>query len=327
MTPLPEPLAAADAARQAQALIDACDRVLLGQGTLTRTVVTALVAGGHVLLEGLPGLGKTELVKALGALTGCDHRRIQFTPDLLPSDITGTQVLEQGSLQFRQGPVFAQLVLADEINRASPKTQAALLEAMAERTVTVLGRTHVLPDPFFVLATQNPVELDGTYPLPEAQLDRFLMKIQVLGVGPDTLARLVMERPDGRPPAPAAVMDPSGLRRLTAAARAVVVPEAVARWIAALVTATRPELPDAPACTKALVRWGCGPRAALALAAAARAAALIAGRPAAGFADVRALAPAVLAHRLVPAYEAGLQGRDARSVVDELLTLVPELPR
>ncbi|MFM2090503.1 MAG: family ATPase [Planctomycetota bacterium] len=327
MTALPDTATVADAARLAAALIDGCDRVLLGQPLLTRTVATALVAGGHVLLEGLPGLGKTELVKALATLTGCEHRRIQFTPDLLPSDITGTQMLEGGSLQFRAGPVFTQIVLADEINRASPKTQAALLEAMAERSVTVLGRTHALPDPFFVLATQNPVELDGTYPLPEAQLDRFLMKVQVLGVGPEILARLVVERPDGRPPAPQPVMDPSGLRRLVAAARTVAVPEAVARWIAALVTATRPDLPDAPACTKALVRWGCGPRAALALAAAARAAALIDGRPAAGFADVRTMAPMVLAHRLIPAYEAGLQGRDARSVVDELLGLVPELPR
>ncbi len=322
-----DPTAAADAARIAHALIDGCDRVLLGQGDLTRTVVTGLVAGGHVLLEGLPGLGKTELVKALAVLTGCEARRIQFTPDLLPSDITGTQVLsEDRSLVFRPGPVFGQLVLADEINRASPKTQAALLEAMQERTVTVLGRTHPLPEPFFVLATQNPIELDGTYPLPEAQLDRFALKIAVHGVATDILTRLVMERPDGRPAPPSAVTDAAGVRRLVATARQVQISEGVAQWIARLVSATRPDLPDAPACTKALVRWGCGPRAALALAAAARASALIAGKPAVGFAEVRALAPAVLAHRVVLAYEAGLQGRNAPSLIAELLATVPELP-
>jgi MoxR-like ATPase len=305
----------------------ALDRTLYGQAALTRLVLTGLIAGGHVLLEGLPGLGKTELVKALAAASGCDHKRIQFTPDLMPADITGTNVLSDVGRQpvFRPGPVFANLVLADEINRASPKTQSALLEAMQERCVTVLGHTHRLPEPFFVLATQNPVELDGTYPLPEAQLDRFAIKAVVTGVGDDVLARIVSERPEGRPPQLAPITDANGLAGLLTAARQVVVPEAVARYLARLVNATRPELPDASETVKTCVRWGCGPRAALSLAGCARAAALLDGRPAVGFDDVKRLAIPVMAHRLVLAYDASLHGRTAPQVIEELVTQIPEL--
>jgi MoxR-like ATPase len=330
MTDLPAP---ADIDRHravAKALIDGLDRAILGQEQLVRLTVTALVAGGHVLLEGLPGLGKTELVKALSALAGLQHRRVQFTPDLLPSDITGTLVMQDGaagrSLAFRPGPVFTQILLADEINRASPKTQSALLQAMQEGEVTVFDATHALPRPFFVLATQNPIELDGTYPLPEAQLDRFAVKLTVTGVGDEVLARIVGERPDGRPPAPAPVADEAGIAGAIAAARRIAVPEAVARYIARLVNATRPELPTAPEAVRAAVRWGASPRAALALTACARAAALIAGRPSIGFADAKALAPAVLAHRLVLSPEAGLAGQTQRGVVEAVIAAVPELP-
>jgi MoxR-like ATPase len=313
-----------------QALISGLDAAILGQTTLTRLVVTGLLAGGHVLLEGLPGLGKTELVKTLSVLAGLGHRRIQFTPDLLPSDITGTLVMQDGAagrtLSFRQGPVFTQLLLADEINRASPKTQSALLQAMQEGEVTVFDATHPLPKPFFVLATQNPIELDGTYPLPEAQLDRFAVKLTVTGVGDDVLARIISERPDGRPPAPRAVADEERLVGAIAAARRIAVPEAVARYIARLVNATRPELPEAPESVKASVRWGASPRAALAMAGCARASALLAGRPSVSFADVKALAVSVLAHRIVLAPEAGLSGQSARSVVESILAAVPELP-
>nr|MBA2480063.1 AAA family ATPase [Planctomycetota bacterium] len=289
----------------AQAILNGLDAAILGQSALTRLVLTGMLAGGHVLLEGLPGLGKTELVKTLAALTGLDHKRIQFTPDLLPSDITGTLILEEAAgggsrkLTFRRGPIFAQVVLADEINRASPKTQSALLQAMQERQVTVFDTTHTLPHPFFVLATQNPIELDGTYPLPEAQLDRFAIKAAVTGVSTDTLARIIMERPDGIPAAAKAVTTAQEVSDLLTAVKRIALPEAVAGYIARVVNATRPEQSDAHEQVKGSVRWGASPRAAIALAACARASALLAGRPAVGFADVKALAAAVIGHRLV----------------------------
>ncbi|MFW5698271.1 MAG: AAA family ATPase [Planctomycetota bacterium] len=315
---------------RARAILAGMDQVLLGQEAMTRLTLTGMLAGGHVLLEGLPGLGKTELVKALGSLCGCDYKRIQFTPDLLPGDITGTHVLQQtpdgGREQvFRPGPVFAQIVLADEINRASPKTQSALLEAMQEHSVTVLETTHRLPEPFFVLATQNPIELDGTYPLPEAQLDRFAMKVTVAGVERSVLAQIVLQRQSGVAPVPEPVTDAAGLAELLAAVRRVALPEAVGRYLAHLVDATRPDRETSPECVRRYVRWGASPRAALTLAACARAAALLAGRPAVGFEDVRAVAVPTLAHRLVLGYEAGLEDLDAAAVVRTLIAETPEL--
>ena len=317
--------------RGAGALVGGLERILFGQQTLIQHTVAALLAGGHVLLEGLPGLGKTELVKGLAALSGLDFKRIQFTPDLLPGDITGNHILQETAdrgrqLVFRPGPLFAQIVLADEINRASPKTQSALLEAMQERSVTVLDTTHSLPSPFFVLATQNPVELDGTYPLPEAQLDRFAVKLQVTSVGPDVLLRVLMERPDGRPEAPRPVLDTDSLQELMAGVRRVALPEAVARYISRLVQATHPDDPDALPTVRENLRWGASPRAAISLAGCARAHALLAGRPGVGFDDVKALAVAVMAHRLIRSYEASLRGVTSADVVRELLTKVPELP-
>ncbi len=317
---------------RARALLDGLDRVLFGQPDMTRLVLTGMLSGGHVLLEGLPGLGKTELIKALAHLSGLAYRRIQFTPDLLPGDITGNPILEEApgggrQLVFRPGPVFANVVLADEINRASPKTQSALLEAMQEHAVTVLGTTHPLPRPFFVLATQNPVELDGTYPLPEAQLDRFALKVEVHGVGPEVLTRILMERPRGRPEAPAPVTGPEALAELLAAVDAIALPDAVADYIGRLVHATRPDVEGALPQVRETLRWGSSPRGAIALAACARAAALLAGRPAVGFADVKQLAPHVLAHRLIRSYEAGLSGTSTRQVVEALVAQIPELPR
>ena len=315
--------------RLALELLAALDATVLGQQELTRLVLTGLLAGGHVLLEGLPGLGKTELVKALAAASGLAHKRIQFTPDLLPSDITGTLVLAESAggrqLTFRAGPLFAQVVLADEINRASPKTQSALLQAMQERQVTVFDQTHDLPRPFFVLATQNPIELDGTYPLPEAQLDRFALKAAVRGVSTATLTQVLRERPDGRAPVVPKIADSERLIALLAGVREIALPEAVAGYIARLVNATRPELPGATDAVTVHVRWGASPRAALALAGCARASALLAGRPAVGFADVKALAVSVIAHRLVLTHEAGLAGTTAAAVVEGLVQALPEL--
>ncbi len=211
------------AAIELEKLRGALNTVLFGQQELIDLVITGLLARGHLLLEGLPGLGKTELVKGLSKAMRLDARRIQFTPDLLPGDITGNPMLEEVDgkrrFVFHPGPLFGHLVLADEINRASPKTQSALLEAMQERRVTVMGETHELPDPFFVLATQNPIELEGTYPLPEAQLDRFLFKLDVHAVGTDTLERIVLHREMGVPPEIDAVMDREEFLRLTALTR------------------------------------------------------------------------------------------------------------
>ena len=277
------------------------NQVLLDQGPVVDRVVTAVLARGHVL----PGLGKTELCKGLAQLLALPFKRIQFTPDLLPGDITGTYVFDGDakSFSFRPGPVFASLVLADEINRSSPKTQSALLEAMQEQRVTVLGTSHVLPSPFFVLATQNPIELEGTYPLPEAQLDRFMFRVLVPMVGARTMAAIVRERVRGQTPALAPAFDPPALSALFELVDRVHVPHAVADFIGRLVEATHPTSGLAPDTVRRFVRYGASPRAALALAASARAWALSLGRPNVGFDDVRDTAG------LEPSPRAGLRGR------------------
>ena len=301
-------------------LLDVLDTVLFGQRELIELVVVGVAARGHILLEGLPGLGKTELVKGLAHALGLDARRVQFTPDLLPGDITGNPVLQETSdgrrtFVFQRGPIFANILLADEINRASPKTQSALLEAMQERRVTAGGETHELPDPFFVLATQNPIELEGTYPLPEAQLDRFLFKIEVRRNTPEVLERIVLAREIGVSPEVAPVMTPAEFGELLAWTRRVHVPATVANYIARLVNATHP----GESAAAAGVRYGASPRAALALAAAAKARGLRHGRPHASFEDVRATARSVLAHRILLDHSARLDGATPNKVVDALL--------
>lgn len=312
-------------------LLDGLGQAILGQEVLLKLAVTCILARGHLLLEGLPGLGKTELVKSLSALLNLSFRRVQFTPDLLPGDIVGSPILEEQDggrrLVFHQGPIFANLLLADEINRATPKTQSALLEAMQERRVTVMGTTHPLPLPFFVLATQNPIELEGTYPLPEAQLDRFAFKIQVDGIGPETLQTIITKRYHGEPPVLTPVISADELDVLFSRVDRVHLPETVANYIARLVSATHARYEDSPEVARQFIRFGASPRAAIALANTARAAALIAGKPNVGFEEVKFVAPSVLSHRIILDYSARMEGWDNPSLIQELIARVPEVDR
>jgi MoxR-like ATPase len=304
-------------------------RVIVGQRDLVRQVVVCLLCEGHVLLEGVPGLGKTQLLKTLSGAVDLAFSRIQFTPDLMPADILGTQVLEEDesghrSFRFRPGPIFASLVLADEVNRATPKTQSALLEAMQERAVTVAGETRPLPRPFLVMATQNPIEMEGTYPLPEAQLDRFLLKVLV-GFPPAADLVAVVERTTGDHSASVeAVADDVVLSAMVDLTRQVPAASNVVEHAVDLVVATHPASPEAPAAVRQYVRFGASPRGAQALVLAAKATALLDGRPNAASADVRSVAHAALRHRLVLGYEAVADGVSADEVVDEILKAVPE---
>ncbi|MGE3752819.1 MAG: AAA family ATPase [Planctomycetota bacterium] len=324
------PQQVADGQKRLRAVRDGLGQVILGQEHLLDHVCIGLAARGHMLLEGLPGLGKTELVRTLGGLLGISFGRVQFTPDLLPSDITGGPILQDQNgrreLVFQPGPLFAHIVLADEINRASPKTQAAMLEAMQERHVTVLGVSHPLPDPFFVLATQNPIELEGTYPLPEAQLDRFLFKINVPGVSASVMQRIIATRRRGTPPPVKPVLDGEGLQALFGAIDQVFLPEPVASYIARLVEASHPES-GAVKEVASYVRYGASPRAAIAIAEAARASALLAGRPNVDFADVTRVAPAALGHRMVLDHAARIEGVTPARVVKLLLDGVDAVGR
>lgn len=319
---LPSESELAAASSSLQSLRKALQGVLFGQEALIDMVLTGLLARGHLLLEGLPGLGKTELVKGLSKAIGLEARRIQFTPDLLPGDITGNPLLQETEhgrrFVFQPGPVFASLVLADEINRASPKTQSALLEAMQERRVTVMGESHILPEPFFVLATQNPIELEGTYPLPEAQLDRFLFKLDVRATDAATLEQIVLHREIGIEPEVGQVMDRAQFTQLLQLTRGVYMPQPVASFIARLVQATQPGEPHAGG-----VKHGASPRAALALAAGAKARAVLEGRANASYEDVRHIAAAVLRHRLILDYGAKIEGLTTDLVVKRLLEQIP----
>ncbi len=305
------------------ALRKTLNEVIFGKPDLIDLVLVGLFARGHMLLEGLPGLGKTELVKGLSKTLQLGTRRIQFTPDLLPGDITGNPILQETAqgrqFVFSPGPIFTNLVLADEINRASPKTQSALLEAMQERRVTVLGETHILPDPFFVLATQNPIELEGTYPLPEAQLDRFLFKVEVLRNDATTLERIVKDRELGVEPTVEAVLSHDQLADLHRLTRQIFLPDVVANYIARIVDATHP----GQSAASAQVKFGASPRAALSLASAVKARAMMEGRLNASFEDVAALALPVLNHRIILDYAAKIAGRTTAHVVADILKEVP----
>ena len=309
--------------KHVRSLSGTLNQVLFGQEDLIELVITGLLARGHILLEGLPGLGKTELVKGLSKALTLDSKRIQFTPDLLPGDITGNPVLQEKDGQrkfvFQPGPLFTNILLADEINRASPKTQSAMLEAMQERCVTVIGETHGLPAPFFVLATQNPIELEGTYPLPEAQLDRFLFKLEVTRNNVETLEKIVNSRELGAEAEVTSMMDSSQLNELLNLVRRIYLPDVVANYIARLVDATHPGQSTA----SAGIKYGSSPRAALSLASAAKARALMNDRTHASFEDVKYVAPAVLRHRMVLDYNARVEGKTTNDTITALLAEVP----
>ena len=306
-------------------------RVIVGQRDLVRDIVVCLLCEGHALLEGVPGLGKTQLLKTLSQAVDLEFSRVQFTPDLMPADITGTNILaegERGSREFRfqPGPLFANLVLADEVNRATPKTQSALLEAMQERAVTVAGETRPLPRPFFVMATQNPIEMEGTYPLPEAQLDRFLLKVLVPFPPPADLAAVVERTTGEAPPQVEPVADGARLTAMIELTRQVPVASHVVQHAVDLVVATHPDRPEAPEAVRRYVRFGASPRGAQALVLAAKATALLDGRPNVAVTDVRSMAAAALRHRLVLGYEAVADGVAADDVVAAVLAAVPEPP-
>jgi MoxR-like ATPase len=297
-------------------------RVIFGQHAVVERTLVALLAGGHALLVGVPGLAKTKLVETLGIVLGLDTNRIQFTPDLMPSDILGSEVLEQDergrrSFRFISGPIFAQLLMADEINRASPRTQSALLQSMQEYHVTVAGARHDLPSPFHVLATQNPLEQEGTYPLPEAQLDRFLMQVDILYPEIEAERRILIETTGVDEAKAENVLDAARLKEIQHLIRRMPVPESVVEAILNLVRSARPGQGNAE--TDKHVAWGPGPRASQALTLCARARALYEGRLAPSVDDIHALAEPVLQHRMALTFAARAEGMSVRDVIARLV--------
>ena len=303
-------------------LLQALNARILGQEPLIEAIVVACLAKGNVLLEGLPGLGKTELVKGLAGLLGLEFRRIQFTPDLLPSDITGAGVLQEvdgkRELTFVPGPIFGNLILADEINRASPRTQSAMLEAMQEQRVSVMGDTHILPEPFWCMATQNPIDMEGTYPLPEAQLDRFLFKLHVTKVSGSVLSTIIQSRRRGRAPSVESTFEEGEIDRLFSLVDKVFLPTEIADMIGRVVENTHP-IDSAPERVRSYVKYGASPRAAIGLAEAVRVRALMHGKPSVGAEDVRALAKHVLGHRIALDYRAKLDGVSVWTLIEDVL--------
>ena len=307
-------------------------RVIVGQDEVVNEILTAFLAGGHVLLRGVPGLAKTLLIKTLAQAVHLKFSRIQFTPDLMPSDIIGTEVIEEDratgarSIRFIPGPIFANIILADEINRTPPKTQAALLEAMQEYQVTVGGVRHTLERPLFVLATQNPIEQEGTYPLPEAQLDRFMLNVIINYPTASDEKQILAQTTTGHEPSATAVATGAQIERARLLVREVVAADNVIDYAARLVRASRPtgtaddRVPDF---VKQWLRWGAGPRAGQALLLAGKARAVLNGRPAVSLEDIRAVAPPVLRHRLLVNFQAEADGIDAETVVTRLLDTVP----
>ena len=306
------------------------EKVVIGQEAIIEQLIVGLMARGHALLTGVPGLGKTLLVKSIARTFSLSFKRIQFTPDLMPADILGTEVVEEDKatgkrlFRFVQGPVFANIVLADEINRTPPKTQAALLEAMEERQVTAAGQTFALEPPFFVLATQNPIELEGTYPLPEAQLDRFLLNLVMDYLPEGDEIRMVTETTAVQEQKPEKVFSPEEILEIQNWVRQVPASRHVVRYAVRLVAATRPSNQVAPAFIKDQVKWGAGSRASQALILAGKARALLHGRYTVAVEDVRALAEAVLRHRIIPNFHAEAEGITPDFVINQLLNTIQD---
>ena len=327
--PAPAPMPVAEFRAVVAQIEDEVATVMVGQAGIIRDVLICLIAGGHALLEGVPGLGKTMLVRTLAEALDLEFSRIQFTPDLMPADITGTNVLMEGKdgarrFVFQPGPVFANLLLADEINRATPKTQSALLEAMAERTVTVANQMHELEPPFFVLATQNPLEMEGTYPLPEAQLDRFFFKLVVPYPDAEDLVEIVRRTTVPAPPAARKVATGITIRRMGVLAREVPVSGAVTDYVVRLTLATHPETENPPEVVRRFVRYGVSPRGAQAIVLGSKIRALIEGRLNVAYDDVRAVAAPALRHRLILNFDAESSGVTADDVIAALVATVPE---
>jgi MoxR-like ATPase len=296
------------------------NNVIIGQDKVVDDVLIAIFSRGHCLLVGVPGLAKTLLVNTVGRALGLSFNRIQFTPDLMPSDIIGSEVLDQDrQFRFVKGPLFANIILADEINRTPPKTQAALLEAMQEQAVTAAGSTYKLPEPFFVLATQNPIEQEGTYPLPEAQLDRFMFNIWVDYPSFQDELAVVKATTGGSTTSVQPVMSQEEILFLQGLVRRIPVPDNVMQYAVKLATRTRPGLPDAPAVIKDHVSWGAGPRASQYLVIGAKCHALVRGRFSPDIEDVQAVAEPILRHRLVRNYKAEAEGVTAERIIRELL--------
>jgi MoxR-like ATPase len=315
--------------RTASAILDEVRRVIVGQEEVLRGALICLLAGGHVLLEGVPGLGKTRMVRALGEALDLRYSRVQFTPDLMPADITGTNIItEEGGerrFRFEPGPVFANLVLADEINRATPKTQAALLEAMAEMQVTVANTQYRLPAPFMVLATQNPIEMEGTYPLPEAQLDRFLFKINVSYPSVDELVDILDRTTSDHVPEVSRVANARDILWMQELARQVPIAQHVLAYAARLVMATHPDSREAPRAAREYVRFGASPRGAQALVRAGKINALLDGRYNVAYEDIRRMAHPALRHRIILNFEADAEGVSSDTIIDQIvISVIPE---
>lgn len=304
-------------------------KIIVGQETIINDLLTAILCNGHVLLEGLPGLGKTLLVRTMGTVFALKYSRIQFTPDLMPADITGTNILQSNAnreryFAFKKGPLFAQIVLADEINRATAKTQSALLEAMQEQSITVAGETYQLEPPFFVLATQNPLELEGTYPLPEAQLDRFFFKLNVGLPDRQELNEILAKTTGATAPEVAPTMDATDLLAVQQLIRKVPIAAEVTDYAARLILATHPQTTGTDPQIAKYVRYGASPRGGQALILGAKARSFLAGRYYAGFDDLRAVALPALRHRLILNFEGEASGLRPDNLIRQILSTVPE---